>query len=85
MNPLSGESRAHSKMNPAIKSSLRFTTAAVSAGINLLRDALELLTAAPEPAPEDDALNSAIRGGELNHRTGRFDDGTDPAGWYQRD
>jgi hypothetical protein len=44
-----------------------------------------LLAAAPDPTPKEGALNSAIRGGELNDRTGRFDDGTDPAGWYEHD
>ena len=30
-------------------------------------------------------LASAIRGGVFNYRTNRFDDGTDPAGWYTLD
>ena len=72
-------------MTDAIKHSVGIATAAVRAGINLVRGAVALLAAAPDPTPEEDALNSAIRGGELNHRTGRFDDGTDPAGWYERD
>jgi len=72
-------------MTDAIKHSVGIATAAVRVGINLVRDAVAFLAAAPDPTPEEDALNSAIRGGELNHRTGRFDDGTDPAGWYERD
>ena len=72
-------------MTGAIKHSVGIATAAVRVGINLVRDVVAFLAAAPDPTPEEDALNSAIRGGELNHRTGRFDDGTDPAGWYERD
>jgi len=72
-------------MTDAIKHTVGIATAAVRVGINLVRDAVAFLAAAPDPTPEEDALNSAIRGGELNHRTGRFDDGTDPAGWYERD
>ncbi|MBX3707132.1 MAG: hypothetical protein KF911_10935 [Pseudomonadales bacterium] len=72
-------------MTDAIKHSVGIATAAVRVGINLVRDVVAFFAAAPDPTPEEDALNSAIRGGELNHRTGRFDDGTDPAGWYERD
>jgi hypothetical protein len=72
-------------MTRAIRHSIGIAKAAVRVGTNLLRGAVGLLTTAPDPTPEEDALNSAIRGGELNYRTGRFDDGTDPAGWYERD
>ena len=43
------------------------------------------ITASDSPTQEDDVLGSSIRGGDLNFRTGKFDDGTDPAGWYGRD
>ena len=33
----------------------------------------------------NDATNHAVRGGVLNYRTGKLDDGTDPYGWYDRD
>jgi len=33
----------------------------------------------------NDATNHAVRGGVLNYRTGKLDDGTDPYGWYERD
>jgi hypothetical protein len=33
----------------------------------------------------DDAVSSAVRGGALNYRTGKLDDGTDAAGWYEKD
>jgi hypothetical protein len=72
-------------MTGTIRHRIGIATAAVRIGFNLLRDTVELLAAAPDPTLEEDALNSAIRGGDLNYRTGRFDDGTDPAGWYERD
>jgi len=33
----------------------------------------------------NDATNHAARGGILNYRTGKLDDGTDPYGWYEQD
>lgn len=33
----------------------------------------------------NDATNHAVRGGVMNYRTGKLDDGTDPYGWYERD
>ncbi len=72
-------------MTNAIRHSMGIATTAVRVGINFLCGAVGLLAAAPEPTPEEDRLNSTIRGGDLNHRTGQFDDGTDPAGWYERD
>lgn len=44
-----------------------------------------LLAASAQTSPANDELNSSIRGGELNYRTGKLDDGTDPVGWYERD
>lgn len=44
-----------------------------------------LLAGAGPSTSDDDVLGSSIRGGDLNLRTGKFDDGTDPAGWYGRD
>ncbi len=35
-------------------------------------------------ADETEATANATRGGIFNHRTGKFDDGTDPAGWYEK-
>ena len=44
-----------------------------------------LITSADSATQKDDTLGSSIRGGDLNFRTGKFDDGTDPAGWYGND
>ncbi|MCG7890181.1 MAG: hypothetical protein JAZ17_17810 [Candidatus Thiodiazotropha endolucinida] len=34
---------------------------------------------------EGDTSAGAYRGGTLNYRTGKLDDGTDPYGWYETD
>ncbi|MEJ1337035.1 MAG: hypothetical protein RNU03_13610 [Candidatus Sedimenticola sp. (ex Thyasira tokunagai)] len=34
---------------------------------------------------ESDVSAGAFRGGTLNYRTGKLDDGTDPYGWYEKD
>ena len=54
----------------------------VFALLSIFRD---LFAAADSATLDDDTLGSSIRGGDLNFRTGKFDDGTDPAGWYGRD
>jgi len=54
----------------------------VFALLSIFRD---LFAAADSAALDDDTLGSSIRGGDLNFRTGKFDDGTDPAGWYGHD
>ena len=47
--------------------------------------AVGLLASSARTKSANDALNNTIRGGAMNHRTGKFDDGRDPAGWYERD
>ena len=54
-------------------------------GMVFLRRAAGLLAVGSRTSPADDELNSSIRGGVLNFRTGKFDDGTDPAGIYKLD
>jgi len=44
-----------------------------------------LMAASAETSDDDGATANAARGGALNFRTGKFDDGTDPAGWYEDD
>ncbi|MBV2137067.1 MAG: hypothetical protein KUF79_09690 [Candidatus Thiodiazotropha sp. (ex Ctena orbiculata)] len=48
-------------------------------------EAVRLLASSAQTTPADDELNNSFRGGVMNHRTGKFDDGSDPAGWYERD
>lgn len=53
--------------------------------IGFFAGAIGLLADSARTTPTDDEHNSAVRGGDLNFRTGKFDDGTDPAGWYDLD
>ncbi len=46
---------------------------------------LGLFAASAQTAPADDEMNSAIRGGLLNYRTGKVDDGMDSGGIYKPD
>lgn len=59
----------------------------VSVGFVLaLLDTTRELFASIGPEQDDDRqLHDSDLSGELNHRTGRLDSGTDPYGWYERD
>ena len=57
----------------------------VHISLRLIGNAVGFLAASAQSSPADDVLSSSIRGGALNYRTGRFDDGTDPAGIYKLD
>lgn len=57
----------------------------VRAVLSFLGRAVSLLAATAQTSRANDELNSSIRGGVLNYRTGKLDDGTDPVGWYERD
>ena len=46
---------------------------------------LGLLAVSAKTGNATEASDNAARGGILNHRTGKFDDGTDPSGWYEQD
>jgi hypothetical protein len=72
-------------MKHFIRQALNIASAAIRLGCDVLRSGTALLAGAPEPTQLEDALNSSMSSGDLNHRTGRFDDGTDAAGWYERD
>ncbi len=43
------------------------------------------LAASAKTSDDNDATSNAVRGGIHNHRTGKLDNGTDPAGWYEDD
>ena len=51
----------------------------------LLGTARELFASADIEQNDDRQLHDSDLSGELNHRTGRLDSGTDPYGWYDRD
>jgi len=44
-----------------------------------------LLAGSVKYSDTNEASDNAARGGVFNFRTGKFDDGTDPAGWYEKD
>ena len=44
-----------------------------------------LLASSTKTSDANEASENATRGGVLNYRTGKFDDGTDAAGWYEKD
>jgi hypothetical protein len=57
----------------------------VKGAVGFFAGAIGLLANSAQTTPADDELSSSIRGGLLNYRTGKFDDGTDPAGIYKPD
>lgn len=72
-------------MNIKLVAGCRLAVATVSTGIGALLTAVRFMVGTAETTPADDELNSSVRGGLLNYRTGKFDDGTDPAGIYEPD
>lgn len=61
------------------------TGTSVTTGLRLIGNLIQFLAGSAQTTPADDELSSSIRGGLLNYRTGKFDDGTDPAGIYKPD
>ena len=57
----------------------------VKGAVGFFAGAIRLLAGSAQTTPANDELSSSIRGGLLNYRTGKFDDGTDPAGIYKPD
>ena len=55
------------------------------AAFGLLTTFLTLTTGNTSQSDKDDLSEGAFRGGVLNYRTGKLDDGTDPYGWYEED
>ena len=64
---------------------LRASWALLVAMVRLLARLAGLLAEGTKVPDTNDATNHAVRGGVLNYRTGKLDDGTDPYGWYERD
>lgn len=73
------------KIPPEVRGALHVAVVGLRAGLRFAGNAVGLLAASAETSPADDELNSSIRGGVLNYRTGKLDEGTDPCGWYERD
>jgi hypothetical protein len=74
-----------SKVNNFFKHLVKALLAAIRFVLGFFVDAVRLLASSTKTTPADDELNSSFRGGVMNHRSGKFDDGSDPAGWYERD
>lgn len=54
-------------------------------GLRLVAGAVGVFASNAKTEPANDELSHSVRGGVLNYRTGKLDDGTDPVGWYERD
>jgi len=72
-------------MNNFFKCLIGVLRAAVRFVLKFSEEAVRFLASSSQTTPADDELNNSFRGGVMNHRTGKFDDGSDPAGWYERD
>ena len=72
-------------MEAVSKAGGRLAAAIVGAAFRALLAAVRFLAGAANSTPADDELSSSVRGGLLNYRTGKFDDGTDSAGIYKPD
>ena len=59
----------------------------VKGAVGFFAGAIGLLAASADTADEEenDISAGAFRGGTLNYRTDKLDDGTDPHGWYGND
>lgn len=64
---------------------LRASWTLLIAMVRFLARLVGLLAEGTKVPDTNDATNHAVRGGVLNYRTGKLDDGTDPYGWYERD
>lgn len=64
---------------------LRAAWTLLVAMVRFLARLVGLLAEGTKVPDTNDATNHAVRGGVLNYRTGKLDDGTDPYGWYERD
>jgi|GWRWMinimDraft_13_1066021.scaffolds.fasta_scaffold123654_1 hypothetical protein len=51
--------------------------------IEAIRNSVGFLAGGVETADtQEEHFHGAFKGGSYNHRTRKFDDGTDPIGWY---
>ncbi len=64
---------------------LKVGSVAVGLVFALLGTLREMFASVDVERNDDRQLHDSDLSGELNHRTGRLDSGTDPYGWYDRD
>jgi hypothetical protein len=53
--------------------------------VELAVRAVSVIASGTSTSDTNEASNNAVHGGVLNYRSGKFDDGTDAAGWYEKD
>ena len=70
---------------PSVQTVARAAVIVVSGCVAFVGFVSRILATSDSSDSENGELDSAIRGGVFNYRTNRFDDGTDPAGWYSLD
>ena len=63
----------------------RFLKALFVLLVKISASAVGVLASAANTSQESDQHFENLRGGVLNYRTGKLDDGTDPFGWYEDD
>lgn len=68
-----------------IKAIGRFVKVMVGALGTFVASLAELLASSAKTPDSNETTANAARGGILNYRTGKLDDGTDAAGWYEKD
>jgi hypothetical protein len=64
---------------------LKFGGVAVGLVAALVDAFLQMFAAGKAESDDNRQLHDSDLSGQLNHRTGRLDSGTDPYGWYDRD
>jgi hypothetical protein len=57
----------------------------VGLAVALVAGFLALAAQGEDSTDDEDLPDGGFRGGVLNYRTGKLDDGTDPYGWYEED
>lgn len=72
-------------MNNLTEKAYRFILTVMTIFKGYFKEALSLLASSAETSDANNATQNAARSGVLNYRTGKFDDGTDANGWYEKD
>lgn len=68
-----------------MRTTFRALASVARVGLRLVAGAVDVLASNAKTEPANDELSHSVRGGVLNYRTGKLDDGIDPIGWYERD
>jgi len=71
--------------NNLLRSAVAVCGSVVLLLVELAGRAVSVIASGTKTSDTNDAINNAARGGVLNYRSGKFDDGTDAAGWYEKD